>query len=54
LELKKKNLFEFIEDFISIGEVPVKEKLINDGEVVTSLGETREYLLYIAFRFLLQ
>lgn len=35
----KRNLFEFVEDFIGVGEVPVEEELVNDGEIVAGFRE---------------
>lgn len=49
----KKNLFEFVEDFIGVGEVPVEEKLVNDGEIVAGFREAREDLLHVTLGLLL-
>lgn len=49
----KRNLFEFVKDSVCVGEVPVEEKLVDDGEVVAGLGESREHLLHVTLRFLL-
>ena len=50
---KKTNLFELIEDSIGVGEVPVKEELIDDGEVVPGFGEAGEEFLDVALGFFL-
>lgn len=48
-----RNLFEFVEDSVGVGDVPVEEELVDDGEVVAGLRETREQLLHVALRLLL-
>lgn len=50
---EKKNLFEFVEDSISVSEIPVEQELIDDSEIIASLGESREELLYVALGLLL-
>lgn len=47
------DLFELIEDAVSVGEVPVQEELIDDGEVLARLGEAREDLFHVALGFFL-
>lgn len=47
-EERKQNLFELIEDSIGVGEVPVKEELVDDGEVVSGFGEAGEEFVDVA------
>lgn len=49
----KRNLFEFVEDFIGVGEVPVEEELVNDGEIVACFREAWEDLLHVTLGLLL-
>lgn len=39
LRLRERDLFQFVEDAVGFGEVPVEEELVDDGEVVSGLGE---------------
>lgn len=50
---KEKNLFQFIQDAICFGEIPVEEELVDDGEIVAGFGEAREELIHVALRLLL-
>lgn len=47
------NLFQFVEDSVCVGEVPVKQELVNYGEVVSGFGESRKYLFHVTLCFLL-
>lgn len=53
LEMNKRNLFEFVKDSVGVGEVPVEQKLVDDGEVVASLGKSRKHLFHVTLRLLL-
>lgn len=46
-------LLELVEDPVGVGEVPVGEELVDDGEVLAGLGEAGEELLDVALGLLL-
>lgn len=47
-EAEISNLFQFIQNLIGVGEIPVEEKLIDNGQIGSGFREAREYLLHIA------
>lgn len=46
-------LLELVEDAVGVGEVPVGEELVDDGEALAGLGEAGEELLDVALGLLL-
>lgn len=47
------DLLKVVEDAVGVGEVPVGEKLVDDGEVLAGLGEAGEELVDVALGLLL-
>jgi len=49
----EKCLLKVVEDAVGVGEVPVGEELVDDGEVLAGLGEAGEELLDVTLGLLL-
>lgn len=45
--IDKRNLFEFVEDAIGIGEIPVQQEFVDDGEVISRFRKPREDLFNV-------
>lgn len=53
MKREKRYLFQFVEDFVGIGEVPVEKKLVDDREIVSGFWEAWENLFYVTLSLLL-